>query len=248
MLADGHLGNRPGEHGQLLRDRSRHHLPGEARELRHIGPGEEIAQIRILAGSIEMHDLELRSGHSALTHHVRLRRHVGQVLRLHSRRRLHFDDAGPLRSALQDVHGDEDPAGTKRGLVDDRRVPPEGRVGGGDPLIIGVVRQVDEHAVRHMPAGHPAYGGSVVEERLERVVGLELRRLRLVHGPPQPLMALEAREDAGLRKTDDARRHDRSIEPPCGSPQCGDAKLSTVIQDLTHFLRRRSEVANLWSM
>ena len=195
MLADGHLGNWPGEHAQLLRDRARHHLPGEARGLRHIGAGEEIAQIGIRAGSIEMHDLEPRGVHSALTHHVRLRRHVGQVLRLHSRGRLHLDDAGPLRSALQDVHGDEDPAGTKRGLVDDRRVPPEGRVGGGDPFIIGVVRQVDQHAVRHMRAGHSAYRSPVVEERLQRLIGLELRRLRLVHGPPQPLVTLEAGQD-----------------------------------------------------
>ena len=80
VLAYGHLGNRPGKHGQLLPDRSRHHLPGEARGLRHIGPGEEIAQIRIGAGSIEMHDLEPRGVHSALTHYVRLHRHVGQVL------------------------------------------------------------------------------------------------------------------------------------------------------------------------
>ena len=46
-----------------------------------------------------------------------------------------------------------------------------------------------------MGAGHPAHGSPVVEERLQRLVGLELRRLRLVHGPPQPLVALEASED-----------------------------------------------------
>jgi len=54
-----------------------------------------------------------------------------------------------------------------------------------------------------MRAGHPAHGGPVVKERLERVVGLELRRSRLVHGPPQPLVALETGEDTGLGKTND---------------------------------------------
>ena len=125
------------------------------------------------------------------------------MLRLHPRRRLDLDDAGAFPSALQDVHGDEDLDGPKRGLVDDRRVTLEGRVGGGDPFVIGVVGQVDEHAARHVRAGHPAHRGPIVKERLERVVGLELRRSRLVHGPPQPFVALETGEDTGLGKTND---------------------------------------------
>src|SRR5207249_11587075 len=62
----------------------------------------------------------------------------------------------------------------------------------------GVVRQIDQHAARVAGAGRFPYLAALVEQVLQHLVGLELDGVRLVHLPPELLVALEAGGEAGL--------------------------------------------------
>ena len=196
VLADRHLRQRLRQHRQLVGDHLRHGFEQQARRLGHVRPGEQIAQVWIGARPIEVHDLHPGHLHPALGHDVGLHRHVRQVLLLHLRGRLHFDHDGAARLTLQNVHRDEHPARAERRLVDDRLAPADRVLRRRDALVIGPVGQIDQHAAGHIGACDLADQVAAVEERLEGLVRLELRRGRLVHRPPEPLVALEPRHHA----------------------------------------------------
>src|SRR5207244_4145037 len=67
-----------------------------------------------------------------------------------------------------------------------------------DALGARVVRQVDQHATRIARASQLAHLTALVEQVLQHLVGLQLDGIRLVHLPPQLLVALEAGGEAGL--------------------------------------------------
>ena len=69
------------------------------------------------------------------------------------------------------------------------------------PLLVGVVGQVHEHAARHVGPGQRADPVALVVERLARVVHVELARGRLVRHPPEQFVALQSRHGAGLGET-----------------------------------------------
>src|SRR5438309_1510788 len=77
----------------------------------------------------------------------------------------------------------------------------------GDALGAGVVRQVDQHAARIARAGYFAHLAALVEQVLQNLVGLELNSVRLVHGPPEQLVALATGDKAGFGEAGGCRRH-----------------------------------------
>src|SRR5437879_1849861 len=78
--------------------------------------------------------------------------------------------------------------------------------GGGQPGA-GVVRQVDQHAARIARAGHFAHLAALVEQVLQNLVGLQLDGVRLVHGPPEQLVALATGDKAGFGEARGLRGH-----------------------------------------
>src|SRR5438876_833244 len=108
---------------------------------------------------------------------------------------------------LEHVDRDEGVVGDERRLEDRRGACVERLSRRGDARGAGVVRQVDQHATRVARAGRFTHLAALVEQVLQDLVGLELERVRLVHLPPELLMALEAGGEAGLGEAGGLRRH-----------------------------------------
>jgi hypothetical protein len=98
-----------------------------------------------------------------------------------------------LLKALVDF---EKAAGTERARVDHWRSVPEKLLGARYALVVGIVREVDHDPAGHVAARHLADARAPVHCTLRLAVQLKFRRLRLVHHPPEELMALEAGHDA----------------------------------------------------
>ena len=95
------------------------------------------------------------------------------------------------------------------------RVNVQGGLRGGDLGVHLAVGKVDEH-----PAGEPGLGElshllPLVEPVLEDDVGLQLLGLGLVHFPPEELVALDSRDEAGLGEA-------------VGTGGCGHERLTSV--------------------
>src|SRR5215472_3965773 len=211
VLADAHIGPRSREHRTLLVEEARHRLPRGTRRFRHLAAYEEIAQVGMGARAIEVHDLESLHVHSGAVEHVRLQRDVGQMLLLDPRGALHLHDGESGRRTLQDVHRHEHGVGTKGRLVDDLRTASHRLLGSGEALRVGPIGQVDEDPAGNIGTRRRAHPRAIVEERLGEVVGQKLWRFGLVHRPPQPLVALQARHHTRLGETDRSGRHGASI-------------------------------------
>ena len=117
-------------------------------------------------------------------------------------RRLDLDEAVAGASALEDVHRDEDVVRPERRLVDGRAALQEGLLRGRQPLGERVVRQVDEDPAGHVGARQLSDPGALVHHRGPEVVPLQLGRGRLVHHPPEELVALPPGHDPRLREAD----------------------------------------------
>ncbi len=73
--------------------------------------------------------------------------------------------------------------------------------------IAGVVRQIDQDAAGIALPSRFAHQAALVEEVLEDFVRLQLLGVRLVHLPPQLLVALEAGGEAGFGEAGGGRSH-----------------------------------------
>ena len=138
-----------------------------------------------------MHHLRAGEVEPAVPQDVRLDGHVRNVAVLHRRARLHFDETKPAFLPLQDVHRDVHTAGTERALADHRRAAPEKLPGARYTLVVGIVREVDHDPAGHVAASDLAHARAPVHRNLRLAVELELWRLRLVHHPPEELVALK---------------------------------------------------------
>ncbi len=147
---------------------------------------------------IQVHHLGALDGEAAPPQHVHLHRHVGNVLRLEAVGRLHLDHVVAARPARQDVHACIGVIREEPGLIQHRRVVSDGVAGRRHLVVVLVERQVDQLAARDVTAGALVYFGALREAVAERHVGNELRRVGLVHAPPQLFVTLEAGEVAGL--------------------------------------------------
>jgi len=148
--------------------------------------------------AVQVHHLRAAHREPRAPHDVHLHRHVRQVLRLRIARRLHLDEHEPVPHPLEDVHRHEDAVGQEARLVDDRRPGRERRSRRRDAPLEIAVRQIDQHAARHVRPRERTHAMAAIEETLLRRPDDELGRLRLVGGPPELLRALEADEEAGL--------------------------------------------------
>ncbi len=90
---------------------------------------------------------------------------------------------------------------TERGLVDCRRALLEQLTGEAGPLVVSVVREADYNPTPNVVPGDLTDMGAPVHRALGLIIGLELRRLRIVHHPPKELVALESSHDARLGET-----------------------------------------------
>src|SRR5262245_16786891 len=136
------------------------------------------------------------------------------MLLLDPRGALHLHDGESGRRTLQDVHRHEHGVGTKGRLVDDLRAASQRLLGSGEALRVGPIRQVDEDPAGNIGARRRAHPRAIVEERLGEIVRQKLWRFRLVHGPPQPLVALQARHHTRFGETDRSGWHGASIGQP----------------------------------
>src|SRR6058998_547035 len=99
------------------------------------------------------------------------------------------------------------------------RVVSDGVAGRRHLVVVLVERQVDQLAARDVTAGALVYFGALREAVAERHVGNELRRVGLMHPPPQLLVTLEAGEVAGLGEAVSEGRvgHEANLAANCGS-------------------------------
>jgi hypothetical protein len=67
-----------------------------------------------------------------------------------------------------------------------------------DPFRNGDMREIDQHSPGELPPSEHANLFSLIETVLEHLVGLEFHGTRLVHLPPEQLVALHAGGVAGL--------------------------------------------------
>jgi len=203
VLSDRHVGERPPQHaqlrGDLVGDAEQHSLDRRG----HVLPHEQLREVGVVALGVQVHQLRALDGQAALPQDVDLDGDVGNVLRLHAVRGLDLDHAvaaGPL--PLEDVHGGVGVVGEERGLVEGGSggIAPQ-RLARGRHLVVELVeRQVDELAARHVLPRPVAHLGALREQVLQGLGGDQLGGLGLVHPPPQLLVTLQPRQEAGLRE------------------------------------------------
>ena len=202
MLARGHPGERPREHAGQRVDLAGHAAEQRLDHLRHVGADEQVAQVRVRAGPVEVHHLQPADVEAAPSRHVGLNGDVEQVRLPHAGRGLDLGQAEAVPVALEDVHRHEDTVRAEGRLVHGRRALRERLPRRGQPLLVGVVGQVDQHAAGHVRPGQCADPAPLIENGPALWVDLELGRGRLMRHPPQELVALQPLQRAGLRQTD----------------------------------------------
>ena len=202
MLARGHAGERPREHAGQRVDLAGHAAEQRLDHLRHVGADEQVAQVRVRAGPVEVHHLQPADVEAAPSRHVGLNGDVEQVRLPHAGRGLDLGQAEAIPLALEDVHRHEDTVRAEGRLVHGRRALRERLPRRGQPLLVGVVGQVDQHAAGHVRPGQCPDAAPLIENGPALWVDLELGRGRLMRHPPQELVALQPLQRAGLRQTD----------------------------------------------
>ncbi len=198
MRPDRDVRQRPGEHRQLRRDLARNVEEIRLDERGDVLAHEELAQIGVDALGVQVHHFRARDVHAGAPGHPGLDGHVGQVLFLDLGGRLDLDHREPRTLALQDVHGHEHALGKERRLIDPLDAARQRVRGRLDLLPVLVVGEVDQLAAGRVAARQLAYFAPLVHDELGRGVGHELRGVGLVHLPPELLVALEPRGEAGL--------------------------------------------------
>ena len=201
MLADRDARDQPLQHlqlqGHLVRDAEQ--VPFD--QARHVLTHEQVVQVGIATVAVQVHDLGPRHREPAAPQHVHLDRDVRDVLDFQTVGRFDFDHPVTVRRALQDVHLCVGVVGEERGLVDGGRVAAQRVARRGDLVVVLVEGKVDELAAGDVAACHAAHLGTLVEAVAQRRRRHQLRRLGLVHPPPQLLVTLDACDESGLGET-----------------------------------------------
>jgi hypothetical protein len=117
MRARGHSGERPREHAGQRVDRAGSTAEQRLDHLRHVGADEQVAQVRVRAGPVEVHDLQPADVEPAPLRHVGLNGDVEQVRLPHAGRGLDLGQAEAMPLALEDVHRHEDTVRAEGRLV-----------------------------------------------------------------------------------------------------------------------------------
>ena len=196
--ADGDLGQRPLEHGQLRRDHLRNpDLPG-LDPLGHVLAHQQRALAGVPVLLVEVHDLDPIHRNSGAAEDPSLDGGGGDVLVFHFGRRLHFDQRVAGARLEQDVHRHEDAAGEERCFEDRRRAGVECRLCRGHPLGHRRVRQIDQDAARELISRKLADDHPLIEQILQDLVHLQFPGSRFVDLPPEELVALHAGYEPGL--------------------------------------------------
>lgn len=191
--------------GELPVERAAH--PGEVpRDLgleRLDGVGDVLADEQVMevgegAGAVQVHHLRAADRHSGGARRIELERHVGDELLLHAERGLHLDEPPAAPALLEYVERREGAAGREARLEDDLRAAVHGLPRGLDALLHLPRLEIHEDAAVEALAGELPNPVAAVEDDLEPRVGLQFRRVRLVHLPPESAEALEAGAEARL--------------------------------------------------
>ena len=166
VVADRDPRKRPGEHREL-RGELRRQVEQERFDPRtHVFTHEQIAQVGVRAGPVQVHHLGARDVHPRTPGHVHLDRHVADVLRLHLGRGLHLDRGEARAFALEDVDRAKHPLRKEGRLVDPARAVAQRRSRRPHSLEVGVVGEVDEHAARRVVARQLAHLPALVQDEL----------------------------------------------------------------------------------
>src|SRR5256714_5264609 len=112
----------------------------------------------------------------------------------------------------QDIDGDEGVVGEEARFEDRRRAIVDQFARERHALFDRGVRQIDKHASGEPIARQCADLCALVEAVLQHLIRLELDRLRLVHFPPQELVALHA---GGVLGLGEAERHASNLDVRC---------------------------------
>lgn len=199
VRSNWHVGRkRPLEHLLLARQLVRHSRKKSGHGGGHVLGGEQVADIGMPEVLVEVQHLcgcDVEAGRGG---DPRLHRDVGHVLVLERRRRFHFGDPVARADLLEHIDRDVSAFRDERRLEDDARAGAERLLGGFDAGGHVAVRQIDQHSVGVARARDFAHLTALIEQVLQHLVGLQLLRLGLVHGPPEQLVALDARDEAGL--------------------------------------------------
>src|SRR5438105_13899231 len=91
----------------------------------------------------------------------------------------------------QDIDGDEGVIGEEARFEDRRRAVVDQCAGELDTLLDRLMWQIDEHAAGERVSCQRADLCSLIKAILQHLIRLELDGLRLVHSPPQRLVALD---------------------------------------------------------
>src|SRR6266511_6176688 len=143
--------------------------------------------------------------------HVDLHGRIGKVLRLAAVRRLHFDHRVAPGRALQNVDPHVGLVREEPGLVDRRQVTFQGFARGGHFVVVLIEREIDQLAPGNVTPRALADFPPLREQVLLPRRRGQLRRLGLVHPPPQLLVTLQAGEITRLGEARGFRRHTRTV-------------------------------------
>ncbi len=142
------------------RDLARHRGQPRLDQLRHVGAREQIAQVRVRAGAVEVHHLHAADVEPAPTQHVGLDRHVGQVLLLHAGGGLDLDQAEAALPSRSRMSTDTKTPSARKAASYTAGAPSRERQPRRlQPPLVGVVGKVHEHAARHVGPGQRARPG-----------------------------------------------------------------------------------------
>lgn len=202
MGPDLHLGKRTLEHPDLRFDLLRHAERDGLDLRRDVLVDEQMRQVGIDAAAIQVNQLRPAHRNACVAEDVDLKREVGKVVRLGAGGGLHFAGGPPEVVPHQKVDLGICGSGGERALVDGGGPGGEGVAGGGQAVVDLVAGQVDERAARCFPPGGTPHLHSLIHQVLRPGAALELRRLGVMHFPPEPLVALASGQETGLREPD----------------------------------------------
>src|SRR2546421_3843803 len=112
----------------------------------------------------------------------------------------------------EDIDRNEGVVGKEARFEDRGRAVVDQFAGELHALISRVVGQIDQHAPRKSVSCQRADLCSLIKAILEHLIGLQLDRVRLVHFPPQQLVALQA---GGVLGLGEAERHASNLDVRC---------------------------------
>src|SRR6267143_2296529 len=134
------------------------------------------------------------------------------MLRLAAVRRLHLDHRVTPGRPLQNVDPHVSLVRQKPGLVDRREVAPQGCARGRHLVIVLIDREIDQLAPGDVAPRALAHFPPLRKQVLLPRRRGQLRRVGLVHPPPQLLMTLEAGQIARLGEPERSEEHTSELQ------------------------------------